>query len=118
MTGLEVVDSDCEVEDVVVTCQYRQEDVFMRTVGVGLTGFHTYVVRDKIVQAYRVHDPASQEATYQAIDDFRAWVAVAHPELENVIWSSRRAEFYVTRAGAQAAKDVLDEYRSAGPPGT
>jgi hypothetical protein len=109
--GWQLIDSDCELSGITVICQYRQDDIFLRAVGVSLTGIHRYVIRDgKIAQAERRHDATSQTAAYAAIDEFRTWVSENHPDLETVIWSSRRAVFYTTRPGARAMAAILPEY--------
>lgn len=111
--GWQMADFDCAVDDLVVTCRYVQDDRILRSLGLSLTGTHTYIVRaGRIGNVDRIHDEASRDAAYGALEALRTWIAANHPSLEPVIWPSRSAVTYTTIAGAEAMLGVLDQYLS------
>lgn len=116
VAGWSAIESDCTVAAETVNCRYVQRDRILDRWDLELTGRHRYIVRDgKLTFAERVHDVESRRAAYSVFDDFRDWVADAHPELVDVIWSDPTSALYTTPEGAQAVLDVLDEYV---PPGS
>lgn len=109
--GWEAHDFDCSIAGESVSCRYEQSDVFLRMMGLVLTGNHEYVVRDShIVSADRTHDPESRFGIESAWRDLRQWVKEHHPEIEPVIWTSRRSIAYSTVEGAEATLSIIDEY--------
>lgn len=109
--GWEVHDFECSIAGESVSCGYEQSDVFLRMMGLVLTGNHEYVVRDGlIVSADRTHDPESRSAIESAWRDLRQWVKEHHPEIEPVIWTSRRSIAYSTVEGVEATLSIFDTY--------
>lgn len=112
--GWEVHDFDCSIAGESVACRYEQSDVFLRMMGLVLTGNHEYVVRDGlIVSADRTHNPESRSAIGSAWRDLRQWVKERHPEIEPVIWTSRGSVAYSTVEGVEATLSIFDEYLAA-----
>jgi hypothetical protein len=109
--GFEVRDFDCSIAGESVSCRYELNDVFLRMMGLVLTGDHEYVVHDGlIVSADRTHDPETRSVIESASRDLRQWVKEHHPELEPVIWTSRRSVTYSTVEGVEAMLSIFDEY--------
>ncbi len=109
--GWELHDSECQIEGESVSCRYEQSDVFLRKMGVALTGNHEYVVREGlIVSAERTHDLETLSDFRAAWTDLRQWVKANHPEIEPVIWASPRSVVYSTVEGVEATLSVFDEY--------
>jgi hypothetical protein len=105
----EISEVDCTADGERVLCRYEQSDVFLRGVGVALTGTHEYVVRDGLILSVtRTHD--SRGDPYDAWRRFRSWVGEHHPELQTVIWARRGSVGYSTLEGVEAMLSILDEY--------
>jgi hypothetical protein len=106
-----ISETDCVVDDELVSCRYQLSDVFLRGLGVALTGDHQYVVRDGlIISAERTHDPEARSNVANAMREFRSWVKEHYPELEAVIWTSRGSTSYSTVDGVQAMQSIFEEY--------
>jgi hypothetical protein len=111
IAGWRIEDSDCSVSGDTVTCRYRMDDKMLRRWDLEFTGTHEYVVSAGLIQrSTRSHDAESRDRVYAAIQAFRNWVYLVHPDLESVIWSDPNGATYATPEGAQAMLDILDEY--------
>jgi hypothetical protein len=111
IAGWTIEDSNCLVSGDTVTCRYRMDDEMLRRWDLEFTGTHEYVVSDGLIQrSTRSHDAESRDRVYAAIQAFRNWVHLVHPELEPVIWSDPNGATYATPEGAQAMLDILAEY--------
>ena len=109
--GWTIEESDCSTAGESVTCRYRMHDEVLRRWGMAFTGVHEYVVHDgKLASSKRFHDLASRDQVYAALDAFREWVRVTHPDLLYVIWSDAQSVTYATPEGAEAMLNLLDEY--------
>jgi ketosteroid isomerase-like protein len=111
IAGWKIEDSDCSVSGETVMCRYRMGDKMLRRWDLEFTGTHEYVVSDGLIQrSSRSHDAESRDRVYAAIQAFRNWVYLVHPDLEPVIWSDPNGATYATPEGAQAMLDILAEY--------
>lgn len=109
--GFEISETDCVVDDGLVSCRYQSSDMFLRSLGVALTGDHQYVVRDGlIILTERTHDPEARSNVVNAMREFRSWVKEHYPELEAVIWTTRGSAAYSTVEGVQAMHSIFEEY--------
>ena len=64
----------------------------------------------RIRRAFRTHDAQSAAGVYDALDQFRRWVAERRPDLVEVISATPGAAAYSTVEGARAMVSLLDEY--------
>ncbi|HSB85957.1 MAG TPA: nuclear transport factor 2 family protein [Ilumatobacteraceae bacterium] len=111
VAGWHVVDHDCATVGETVTCRYVMADRILRRWGLELIGTHQYTLLDgRIRRAERAHDAQSAARVYDALNEFRRWVAERHPDLVDVIWASPGAAAYSTVEGARAMVSLLDEY--------
>lgn len=111
-----ISDSNCVVDQEVVTCRYEQSDVFLRALDVSLAGTHRYVVHEGVITSVeREHDTGSRDEVFDAWNRVQLWVGEHHPDLEAVIWVNRRDIAYSTVEGVEALLTVFDDYLASLP---
>ena len=107
--------TDCERFGDRVVCDVVMDDVFLRALGIRLTGRHTYELRDGLIARHDGHVGRGRRAAEAAVADLRAWVRVHHPELEPVMWSDPAGLLATTPEGAEALLAVLDDWLAQRP---